>query len=91
MLTYVFEDDDILLQYDIRNCDRQKYTSGNFFMIFYFYLIGIFNTISILYYATESEAKKNYSTTKIKFPFPHPAELKFKFELVLTQCISRYD
>ena len=90
MLTYVFEDD-ILLQYDIGNCDRQKYTSGNFFMIFYFYLIGIFNTISILYYATESEAQKNYSTTKIKFPFPHPAELKFKFELVLTQCISRYD
>ena len=38
MLTYVFEDD-ILLQYDIGNCDRQKYTSGNFFMIFFILLV----------------------------------------------------
>ena len=38
VLTYVFEDD-ILLQYDIGNCDRQKYTSGNFFMIFFILLV----------------------------------------------------
>ena len=70
MLTYVFEDDDILLQYDIGNCDRQKYTSGNFYMIFYFYLIGIFNTISILYYATESEAQKIIVLQKSNSLFP---------------------
>ena len=62
--------DDILLQYDIGNCDRQKYTSGNFFMILFILSIGIFNTISILYYATESEAQKNYSMYyKNQIPF----------------------
>lgn len=84
--------DDILLQYDIGNCDRQKYTSGNFFMIFYFILL-VFSTL--FQFCTMRRKVKHKKiivcTTKIKFPFPHPAELKFKFELVLTQCISRYD
>ena len=70
---------------------RQKYTSGNFFMIFLSY--WFFSTL--FQFCTMRRKVKHKKiivcTTKIKFPFPHPAELKFKFELVLTQCISRYD